>query len=261
VRTVDEVIRGYEEQLSFIEGLGGRAIMMASRALARVARGPEDYDRVYDRILSQAARPVVLHWLGPMFDPALGGYWGSDAFEKALPVVLGIIERNRAKVEGIKISLLDAAYEIELRRRLPAGVMMFTGDDFNYPDLIAGDDQGHSHALLGIFAAIAPVASEALMLLGQGDRAGYDRLMAPTVPLSRRIFEAPTQYYKAGIVFLAWLNGHQSHFTMLGGVQSARSIRHFSDVFRLAGNAGLLADPDLAVSRIKGLLKIYGVTP
>ncbi|RWC62092.1 dihydrodipicolinate synthase family protein [Mesorhizobium sp.] len=258
-RTLDDVIAAYEQQFAFIEGLGGKAIMMASRALATVAKAPDDYISVYDRILSQASGKVILHWLGDMFDPALRGYWGSREFETALDTVVAIIERHAGKVEGIKISLLDAGKEVALRNRLPDGVVMFTGDDFNYPELIAGDENRHSHALLGIFDAIAPVANAALAKLAAGDRAGYDALMAPTVPLSRKIFEAPTEYYKAGIVFMAWLNGHQDHFAMVGGMQSARGIRHYADVFRLADQAGLLADPDLAVARMKGLCAVAGV--
>ncbi|MBZ9677512.1 dihydrodipicolinate synthase family protein [Mesorhizobium sp. ES1-1] len=257
--TLADVVGAYEEQFAFIEGQGGKAIMMASRALAAVANGPDDYALVYDRILRQASGKVILHWLGDMFDPALKGYWGSDDFETNLDTVVAIIERHAAKVEGIKISLLDAGKEIMLRDRLPDGVIMFTGDDFNYPELIAGDGNRHSHALLGIFDAIAPVANAALAKLAEGDRAGYDALMAPTVPLSRKIFEAPTGYYKAGIVFMAWLNGHQDHFTMVGGMQSARGIRHYADVFRLADQAGLLADPDLATSRMKSLLAVAGL--
>jgi hypothetical protein len=257
--TLDDVIAAYEEQFAFIEGLGGKAIMMASRALAAVARGPEDYAGVYDRILSQASGKVILHWLGDMFDPALKGYWGSHDFEAALDTVVAIIERHAGKVEGIKISLLDAGKEIALRDRLPDGVVMFTGDDFNYPELVAGDGQKHSHALLGIFDAIAPVANAALAKLADGDRAGYDALMAPTVPLSRKIFEAPTEYYKAGIVFMAWLNGHQDHFSMIGGMQSARGIRHYAEIFRLADQAGLLADPELATARMKSLCAVAGV--
>lgn len=259
-RTLDDVIAAYEQQFAFIEGQGGKAIMMASRALAAVAKGPDDYARVYDRILSQASGKVILHWLGDMFDPALKGYWGSSDFEAALDTVVAIIERHAGKVEGIKISLLDAGKEVALRNRLPDGVVMFTGDDFNYPELIAGDSRRHSHALLGIFDAIAPVANAALAKLADGDRAGYDALMAPTVPLSRKIFEAPTEYYKAGIVFMAWLNGHQDHFAMVGGMQSARGIRHYADVFRLADQAGLLADPELAVARMRGLCAVAGVS-
>ncbi|AZO45138.1 dihydrodipicolinate synthase family protein [Mesorhizobium sp. M7D.F.Ca.US.005.01.1.1] len=258
-KTIDDVIKAYEEQFAFIEGLGGKAIMMASRALAAVAKGPDDYISVYDRVLSQASGKVILHWLGDMFDPALRGYWGSSDFETALDTVVAIIERHAGKVEGIKISLLDAGKEVALRNRLPDGVVMFTGDDFNYPELIAGDEKRHSHALLGIFDAIAPVANAALAKLAERDRAGYDALMAPTVPLSRKIFEAPTEYYKAGIVFMAWLNGHQDHFAMVGGMQSARGIVHYADVFRLADQAGLLADPELAVARMKSLCAVAGV--
>jgi hypothetical protein len=258
-RTLDDVITAYEQQFAFVEGLGGKAIMMASRALAAVAKDPDDYIGVYDRILSQASGKVILHWLGDMFDPALRGYWGSNDFEAALDTVVAIIERHAGKVEGIKISLLDAGKEVALRNRLPDGVVMFTGDDFNYPELIAGDEQRHSHALLGIFDAIAPVANAALAKLAEGDRAGYDALMAPTVPLSRKIFEAPTEYYKAGIVFMAWLNGHQDHFAMVGGMQSARGIVHYADVFRLADQAGLLADPELAVARMKSLCAVAGI--
>ncbi|MER9997371.1 dihydrodipicolinate synthase family protein [Mesorhizobium sp. M0051] len=258
-RTLDDVITAYEEQLGFIEGLGGKAIMMASRALAATAKGPADYVHVYDRILGQASGKVILHWLGDMFDPALKGYWGSSDFEAALDTVVAIIDRHAGKVDGIKISLLDAGKEVALRNRLPDGVVMFTGDDFNYPELIAGDEQRHSHALLGIFDAIAPVANAALAKLAEGNRAGYDALMAPTVPLARKIFEAPTEYYKAGIVFMAWLNGHQDHFAMVGGMQSARGIRHYADVFRLADQVGLLADPDLAVARMRSLCAVAGV--
>ena len=256
-RAIDDVIAAYEEQFDFIESLGGRAIMMASRALAALARGPDDYIRVYDRILSQASGKVVLHWLGDMFDPALDGYWGTRDFDAALETVLAVIERNKAKVEGIKISLLDAGKEIALRDRLPEGVLLYTGDDFNYAALIAGDGRRHSHALLGIFDAIAPVANAALGRLAEGDEAGFHALMAPTVPLSRTIFEAPTQYYKAGVVFMAWLNGHQDHFAMVGGMQSARGILHYAEIFRLADQAGLLADPELAATRMRALCAVY----
>lgn len=258
-RTIDDVIAAYEQQFAFIEGLGGRAIMMASRALVTVARGADDYVRVYDRILSQASGKVVLHWLGDMFDPALRGYWGTTDFETALKTVLAVIERNKNKVEGIKISLLDAGKEVMLRDRLPDGVLMFTGDDFNYAELIAGDGRRHSHALLGIFDAIAPVANAALGKLAAGDEAGFHALMAPTVPLSRTIFKAPTRYYKAGVVFMAWLNGHQDHFAMIGGMQSARGILHYAEIFRLADRAGLLADPELAVARMKALCRLHGI--
>ena len=259
-RSLDDVVRAYEEQIGFIEGEGGKAIVMASRALARVARSADDYAAVYDRILSQASRPVILHWLGEMFDPELAGYWGSSRFEETLDTVVALIERHAAKVEGIKISLLDAEKEVALRRRLPEGVMMFTGDDFNYAELIAGDANGHSHALLGIFDPIAPAAAAALTLLGEGDTAAFHTILGPTVPLSRAIFEAPTQYYKAGVVFLAWLNGFQDHFAMIGGMQSARGIAHYAEVFRLAAEAGLLADADKAASRMRGLCAVHGIT-
>lgn len=258
-KTLQDVTAAYLEQVSFVEGQGGRVILMASRELARIARSPDDYAQVYGEILRQCARPVILHWLGDMFDPALAGYWGSGDDAQAAETVLQLIDAHTAKVEGIKISLLDAGKEIAFRRRLPQGVLMFTGDDFNYPDLIAGDEHGYSHALLGIFDAIAPAAAAALSALGRGDKQAYHNLFDPTVPLSRRIFEAPTQYYKAGIVFLAWLNGFQSHFTMLGGMQSARGILHYADVFRLADHAGLLRDGDLAAQRITVLLRLYGI--
>jgi hypothetical protein len=258
-RTLDDVVAAYETQVAFVEQQGAPVIMMASRALARLARGPDDYATVYDRILSQARAPVILHWLGEMFDPALRGYWGADGFEAAMAVVLDIIERHRARVEGVKVSVLDAEKEIAMRRRLPAGVRMYTGDDFNYAALIAGDGTHASHGLLGIFDPIAPAAAAALARLGAGDRAGYDAILAPTVALSRKIFEPPTRYYKAGVVFLAWLNGFQDHFIMVGAMQSARGVRHYADVFRLADRAGLLIDPGRAATRMKGLLATYGI--
>jgi hypothetical protein len=258
---LDDVIRAYEEQVGFIEGEGGRVILMASRALARVARGPEDYAAVYGRILAQAREPVILHWLGDMFDPALGGYWGSRDLDAAEETVLGIIRDNRARVEGIKISLLDKDREIAFRRRLPEGVAMYTGDDFNYAELIAGDEQGHSHGLLGIFDPIAPAAAAALPRLASGDLAGYHAILDPTLPLSRTIFEAPTQFYKAGIVLLAWLNGFQDHFTMVGGMQSSRGILHYAEVFRLADQARLLRDPELAAHRMAALCALHGIEP
>ncbi|WLS03320.1 dihydrodipicolinate synthase family protein [Shinella oryzae] len=259
-RSLDDVIRAYEEQVGFVEKQGGRAIMMASRALARIARSPDDYRKVYGRILGQAKDKVVLHWLGDMFDPQLRGYWGSQNFEPALDTVISIIEENRAKVEGIKISLLDNAYEVALRDRLPEGVLCFTGDDFNYAELIEGDGVKYSHALLGIFDAVAPQASQALASLAAGDVGTFRAVIEPTVPLSRKIFEAPTQYYKAGVVFLAWLNGHQDHFTMPAGMQSARGVVHYADVFRLADKANVLDKPELAAARMKSLMTVLGVS-
>lgn len=258
-RSLDDVKRAYMEQLDAVQALGARVILMASRALARVASGPADYITLYGELLAACDHPVVLHWLGEMFDPALAGYWGSTGFDEALATVVGIIEANAAKVDGIKISLLDKDKEIALRRRLPEGVRMYTGDDFNYPELIEGDDQGFSHALLGIFDPLAPAASHAVDLLGQGDAAGFRRVLDPTVPLARLIFRAPTQYYKTGVVFLAWLNGFQEHFVMLNGAQAMRPLPYFTEVFRLADGCGLLRDPELAVSRMKRLLALYGV--
>ncbi len=274
VKSVDEVIAGYEEQMAAIEKLGGKLIVMASRALARVAKSPADYERVYDRILSQAKQPVVLHWLGDMFDPALAGYWrgshqvgarGTGDVDAAMDTALGIISAHPDKVDGIKISLLDKDKEIAMRRRLPAGVRMYTGDDFNYAELIAGDawgkepTHGRSDALLGIFDAIAPAASAALGELAQGNVEKFHAILGPTVPLSRHIFAAPTRFYKTGVVFMAWLNGHQSHFTMVGGQQSTRSLPHFAELFRLADAANLLEQPELAARRMKTLLALHGI--
>lgn len=258
-RGIDDVLRAYDEQHTAIDKLDGRIILMASRALARVAKGAQDYKRVYRQVLSDARQPVILHWLGDMFDPALSGYWGSHTFEDALETCLEIIHENPAKVDGIKISLLDKDKEILLRRRLPASVKMYTGDDFNYPELIAGDEQGFSHALLGIFDAIAPAASHALAALAAGDMARYHALMTPTLPLARLIFSSPTQYYKTGVVFLAYLNGHQEHFIMLGGQQAMRPLPYFCEIFRLADQAGLLSDPTLAVARMNTFLGLYGI--
>lgn len=271
-RDVDDVIRAYEEQMAAIEALGGRLIVMASRALARVARSPADYERVYDRILRQAREPVILHWLGDMFDPALAGYWGSADIASAMDTALGIIHAHADKVDGVKISLLDKDQEIKMRRRLPTsggsqgqGVRMYTGDDFNYAELIAGDgvgasaNQQHSDALLGIFDAIAPAASAALAALAAGDTARFHAILGPTVPLSRHIFAAPTRFYKTGVVFMAWLNGHQKHFTMVGGQQSARSLVHLCELFRLADAAHLFAQPDRSAQRMRALLALHGI--
>jgi len=256
---IGEVVAAYEEQCGAIEKLGSRIILMASRALAACARSPEDYGRVYDRILAQVKEPVIIHWLGEMFDPALDGYWGRKDHFEAMEVCLDVLSRNASRVDGIKISLLDKDKEIAMRRRLPAGVRMYTGDDFNFAELIEGDAEGHSDALLGIFDAIAPAASSALGALALDDRATYHELLAPTVPLSRHIFCAPTRFYKTGVVFMAWLNGHQDHFVMVGGQQSARHIVHFAELFRLADAAGLLADPELACRRMNQLLAVHGV--
>ncbi|KZM48791.1 dihydrodipicolinate synthase family protein [Labrenzia sp. OB1] len=257
--TIDDVIRAYEEQAEAVEAAGGRIILMASRALAAVANSPDDYVKVYSRILGQLKEPAILHWLGEMFDPALKGYWGSEDHMATMKTCLEVINANAAKIDGIKISLLDDRKEILMRRQLPDGVLMYTGDDFNYPDLIAGDDHGYSHALLGIFDAIAPAASAALQAMARQDMQTFHDILAPTVPLSRHIFKAPTRFYKTGVVFMAWLNGHQKHFTMVGGQQSSRSLPHLSEIFRLADAAGLLRDPDLSAVRMKTLLNIHGL--
>lgn len=257
--TVDDVIRAYEEQCEAVEGMGGRIILMASRALAKAAKSPEDYVRVYDRVLSGVRQPVIIHWLGEMFDPALEGYWGHHDHMAAMEVALDVITGHADKVDGVKISLLDDRKEISMRRRLPKGVRMYTGDDFNYAELIAGDAEGHSDALLGIFDPIAPAVGGALAALSRNDLSTFHEILAPTVPLSRHIFKAPTRFYKTGVVFMAWLNGHQDHFVMVGGQQSTRSIGHFSELFRLADKAGLLSDPDRAVTRMRTLLALHGV--
>lgn len=258
--TIDTIIAAYEEQIEAIESLGGRIILMASRALAAAAKSPDDYARVYGRILSQTKEPVVLHWLGEMFDPALVGYWGSTDHLASMDTCLDVIAAHADKVDGIKISLLSKEKEIAMRRRLPDSVRMYTGDDFNYAELIAGDDEGYSHALLGIFDAIAPVASASLAALGRGSTNEFHELLEPTVPLSRHIFAAPTRFYKTGVVFLAYLNGLQDHFTMIGGQQSARSLQHLSELLRLADKARVLADPDLAAERMNRVLAVHGVS-
>ena len=259
VHSLDAVRAAYLLQVEAVQALGGRIILMASRALVRAARGPEEYIRVYCDVLAACDQPVILHWLGDMFDPALAGYWGASKFEEALETVLAVINSNVAKVEGIKISLLDAAKEVTLRRRLPVAVRMYTGDDFNYPELMQGDAQGYSHALLGIFDPLAAAAADAVTRLGAGDVAGFRAVLDPTVPLARLIFRAPTQNYKTGVVFMAWLNGHQDHFIMLNGAQALRPLPYFTDIFRLADGCGLLADPHLAVQRMQRLLAVYGV--
>ena len=256
---IENIISAYEEQCSAIEKLGGRIILMASRALAASAKSPDDYAKVYDRILGQVKPPVIIHWLGEMFDPALEGYWGKKDHYEAMDVCLSVLQKNKAKVDGIKISLLDKDKEIAMRRKLPKGVRMYTGDDFNFAELIEGDAQGYSDALLGIFDSIAPAASQALSFLSSNELKKYNEILEPTVPLSRHIFQAPTRFYKTGVVFVAWLNGHQSHFTMVGGQQSARNIQHLAELFRLADAAGLLQDPALACRRMQQLLSVQGI--
>lgn len=249
--TLDEVIAAYEHQVSTIERMGGRIILMASRALAACAKSPDDYAKVYGRILSQVREPVIIHWLGDMFDPQLAGYWGTHDLDAAMQHCLAILHANASKIDGIKISLLNAKREIDMRQHLPDGMRMYTGDDFNYPALIKGDEFGYSHALLGIFDAIAPAAAAAFHALDAGDLARYDAIFEPTIALSRHIFQNPTYYYKTGITFLAYLNGHQDHFKMLGQQETARSREHLVQLFVLADQAGLLRDPDLAVTRMR----------
>jgi len=257
--SIEDVINAYEEQCAAVEACGGRIILMASRALAACAKSPEDYGTVYDRILGNVGEPVIIHWLGEMFDPALEGYWGGTDHFEAMEICLDVLRRNANKIDGIKISLLDKDKEIRLRRGLPDGVRMYTGDDFNYAELIAGDGTGYSDALLGIFDAIAPAASAALSALAGNNLAEFHDIFAPTVPLSRHIFKAPTRFYKTGVVFMAYLNGHQDHFVMVGGQQSTRSIVHLAEIFRLADKAGLLKNPDEATARMSRVLAIHGI--
>ncbi|MEU4677608.1 dihydrodipicolinate synthase family protein [Micromonospora sp. NPDC023737] len=257
--SLDEVTAAYCEQIEVVEASGAQVILMASRQLARLARAPEDYAEVYGRVLEQVSGPVILHWLGSMFDPALHGYWGSPQVPAATTAFLDLVRQHAGKVDGVKVSLLDAGHERGLRAALPAGVRLYTGDDFNYPDLIRGDGTYHSDALLGVFAAIAPAASAALQALDAGDLPRYDEAFAPTLPLARHIFTAPTWYYKTGIAFLAWLCGHQPGFTMVGGLQSARSVLHLAELARLADDARLLPDPDLAAARLRAFLDAAGV--
>lgn len=256
---LDDVKRAYLDQVEAIQKVGGRIILMASRALCCVAASADDYRAVYKEVLAACDQPVILHWLGDMFDPALAGYWGAATFEEGLETALGVIADSVDKVDGIKISLLDKDKEIVMRRRLPDGVKMYTGDDFNYPELIQGDDQGHSHALLGIFDPLAAACAHSINQLGAGDVAGFRATLDPTVPLARLIFRAPTQYYKTGVVFLAWLNGFQDHFIMLGGAHAMRPLPYFVDCFKMADANGLLRDPDLAEARMKTFLGTYGV--
>ncbi|MDE0006203.1 MAG: dihydrodipicolinate synthase family protein [Rhodospirillaceae bacterium] len=256
---LDAVIAAYEDQCEAVEALGSQVILMASRALVKAARGPDDYARVYERVLGGLERPAILHWLGEMFDPALEGYWGETDHMSAMEICLRIIADNAGRIDGIKISLLSAEKEIAMRRRLPEGVRMYTGDDFNYPDLIAGDDAGYSDALLGIFDPIAGAAARALSALGAGDHSGYDAAFGPTVPLSRHIFRAPTRFYKTGVVFMAYLNGHQDHFVMIGGQESARSTLHLAEVIRLANAAGLFPDAEMTAARARPIFASRGV--
>jgi hypothetical protein len=259
--TLPAIEHAYLEQCAVVEDAGGEVVLMCSRALARAARSPDDYATVYANVLGQLRRPAILHWLGDMFDPGLAGYWGSTDLAAAMDVVVALIHGHADRLDGIKLSLLSAPLELELRRRLPAGVRLYTGDDFNFPALIRGDAHGASDALLGIFDAIAPAASAALQALDEGDGERFDSILAPTVPLARHVFAAPTFHYKTGLVFLAWLNGHQDHFRMVAGAQGARSLVHLARTLVLADEAGLLRDPELAAARMRGLLSAAGVAP
>ncbi len=260
LRDADAIIAAYEHQMAAIEAAGGQLILMASRAFTAISADEAIYRKVYRRLIDQAKDPVILHWLGDMFDPQLKGYWGYEDVGRATDFVLNLIAENPAKVDGIKISLLNEAHEVAFRARLPEDVRLYTGDDFNYAPLIEGDGKHHSHALLGIFAAISPAASQALEALAEGDLETYRALLAPTVPLSREIFKAPTRFYKAGIAFLSWLNGWQGHFIMPAGFQSSREIAHYAQVFRLADQARLLAKPDLAIDKMRTLLALHGMS-
>jgi hypothetical protein len=241
-----------------VEGAGAAVVLMASRALAATASGPDDYAEVYGRLLAQTERPAILHWLGTAFDPALEGYWGSADLDLAAAQVLDIIRDHPAKVDGIKVSLLDADREVALRRALPDGVRLYTGDDFHYPELILGDGRGFSHALLGVFDPLAAHAAAALAALDRGDRGTYRAILEPTLPLARHLFGAPTRHYKTGVVLLAHLAGHQDHFTMVGGEQDSRSVEHLAELFRLAADAGALPDPALAAARMRAFLAAKG---
>jgi hypothetical protein len=258
-RTLGDIEGAYEEQIGFVEGLGGRVVIMASRELARIAEGPDDYRRVYSAILSRLRRPTIIHWLGEVFDPALAGYWGHDDLDAAMDVLLDVIVDNVDHIEGIKLSLLDQRRELTMRERLPEGVRLYTGDDFDYPALIRGDGTHSSDALLGVLDAIAPAAATAMTALDAGDENGFESILAPTLPLARTIFESPTYYYKVGLTLLSYLNGRQAHFRMLGGIENDRSIVHHSRVYRYAGEAGLLDDPELAAHRMRHLLELSGV--
>jgi hypothetical protein len=257
--TLARVLEAYREQAEVVQDAGARIVVMASRALVTAARGPDDYAAVYGHLLGELDEPAILHWLGPMFDPALEGYWGSGDLDEATETCLAIIAAHAARIDGIKVSLLDAGREVELRRRLPDGVRLYTGDDFNYPELIRGDGERHSDALLGVFDAIAPAAAAALAALDAGDADRFDEILAPTVPLARHLFGEPTSAYKTGIVFLAYLAGHQSHFRMVGGMESARSVVHLARAFVLADQAGLLGDRELAADRLRAVLRVAGV--
>jgi hypothetical protein len=252
--SLDAIRAAYEEQCAWIEDSGGQVILMASRALAQAAKSPDDYRIVYDRLLTQLTRPAIIHWLGEAFDPQLTGYWGGHDVDESMEIVLEMIRDHSDRIDGVKISLLDEEREVRMRRLLPKNVRMYTGDDFNYPRLIRGDQFGYSDALLGIFDGIAPAAALALRALDAGNFSEYEELLAPTLPLSRHIFAAPTFHYKTGLTFLAYLNGHQEHSRMIGGFENARSVCHLAELFVLADRARLLSNPELAIDRMNAYL-------
>jgi len=258
-RDLGDIRRAYEEQCAVVEAEGGQVVLMASRELARIAAGPDDYGEVYRHVLGQLERPALIHWLGGMFDPALAGYWGDTDPDGAMEVCLQVIADSAAKVDGVKVSMLDEGLEVRMRRRLPPATRMYTGDDFNFPRLIEGDGEGHSDALLGIFDSIAPPASASLQALDAGDVARYREILEPTVALSRHIFQAPTYHYKTGVVFLAFLNGHQRHFRMVAGQEAMRSVTHLAELFVLADRAHLLTDPEEASRRMRLVLALAGI--
>ena len=255
----ERIIDAYHEQIDLIESHGGQAVVMASRHLAAVARGPDDYHKAYAEILGHVSGQAIVHWLGEMFDPALKGYWGSAELDQATDSFITVITDNAEKIDGVKLSLLDMNREVDLRRRLPSGVRMYTGDDFNYPTTIKGDGTHHSDAFLGAFDLVAPAASAAIQALDDGDGVGFEQVLAPTLPLSRHVFSSPTYYYKTGVVFMAYLCGHQDHFRMVNGLEAARSVVHLSRQFVLADRAGLFPDPDLAARRMRLVLELAGI--
>jgi hypothetical protein len=257
--TLDQVVAAYLTQLEVAEEAGAGVVLMASRHLAAAAESAADYERVYREVLARAGSPVVLHWLGEAFDARLRGYFGSTDSAEASRTVLRIMGDNADRVRGIKMSLLNAQSEIDVRRELPEGATLFTGDDFNYVSLIEGDEFGHSDALLGAFAAVAPSASAAISALDEGNVERYREILAPTEALSRQIFAAPTQYYKTGVAFMSWLNGHQKSFSMVGGLHSGRSLVHLSEIVRLANVANALEQPELALERWHGMLAGNGI--
>jgi hypothetical protein len=259
VISLPAVIDAYVEQLHFAEDQGAGTVLMASRHLARAASSPADYAHVYREVLARAGAPVILHWLGEAFDPQLAGYFGSRDVPACIDTVVAIMTESADRIRGIKMSLLDAGHEVTLRSRLPQGTTMFTGDDYNYVDLIAGDGRRYSDALLGAFAGVAPNASAAIQALDAESPAEYHRILDPTEALARHIFAAPTFYYKTGVAFLSWLNGHQPAFAMVGGLHSARSLPHLSTLVRLADRAGALEVPDLAAERWNAYLALHGV--